>query len=366
MTGITYFRRPDVSGQFFICTAYRATLSVSACAARYQNSKSRPNPELDPFALCRGCPIGAAHAGETPIARHSPHCAEFLDADRCARCWKRSLRRLIRGLCISCYNRGREFLAGRNSKGTRPTPHLAERRLGVWVNPEKPDTARYFVVKGITKNAAELPAQIMRAVPGPVAFSFPLDRPPISIPKLARLFSTDTRLKRGKFNRGQSRQKPDPRIMATLSMKRTERAYYAAGRALIVFLHGGEIGTLRVTVDPEMKILDPGAAASRLERSEPGDRREAILRDLIPMLGGIAAEQNSYGWVTPELKPDARWVGAPEAHDLARCLANGADPAPIIQFLWQYSVAMVTNRDAWRITEKLAQLLIERGEVAGL
>src|SRR5258708_8637238 len=173
MTGITYFRRPAVSGQFFICTAYRATLSVSACAARYQNSKSRPNPELDPFALCRGCPIGAAHAGETPIARHSPHCAEFLDADRCARCWKRTLRRLIRGLCISCYNRGREFLAGRNSKGTRPTPHLAEQRLGVRVNPEKPDTPRNFWVKSMRKKRPELRLQIMGAIQAPLTLSFP-------------------------------------------------------------------------------------------------------------------------------------------------------------------------------------------------
>lgn len=76
-------------------------------------------------------------------------------------------------LCISCYNRHREALRGRNAKGTRPG--LADRlhtvRLEVAGRPVR--------VEAVTGRVEAMLALGKRQVaPGPIAFG----RPPLDLP----------------------------------------------------------------------------------------------------------------------------------------------------------------------------------------
>lgn len=107
---VTYLTLDGCDGQYFHCAAYSATLSVSACARRHDRARSDTDTE---FLNCRACEIGAMHAGKKIVKRPAAHL--------CARCGRES-QRLIRGaICVSCYNREREYLLGRNAKGTTPT-----------------------------------------------------------------------------------------------------------------------------------------------------------------------------------------------------------------------------------------------------
>lgn len=104
-----YVHLDGVEGKYFTCDAYKSLLSVTACARNYTASRDGSGSRV----VCRGCETGAAHAGERPIVE----VAKTL----CARCGGTE-HRLIRGsVCICCYNREMEFLAGKNAKGTFPT-----------------------------------------------------------------------------------------------------------------------------------------------------------------------------------------------------------------------------------------------------
>ena len=87
----------------FDCPALRATLSAANCADNWKHRRC---------LACNGCPIGAEHAGENP----APPVRARLP---CVRCGRSDLRLLSRCLCISCYNREREAVKGRNAKGIR-------------------------------------------------------------------------------------------------------------------------------------------------------------------------------------------------------------------------------------------------------
>jgi hypothetical protein len=72
---------------------------------------NRDNSELR--RRCRGCAIGAHHAGE-PDANLS----DIHNVKVCSRC-RHEVRRLIFGnLCVSCRNREYEFVRGYNARGT--------------------------------------------------------------------------------------------------------------------------------------------------------------------------------------------------------------------------------------------------------
>lgn len=97
----------------FRCERQHATLSTESCATMWREG----NHEGMPSRLgCRNCPIGAQHAGEALASMSA-----FKGTLTCARC-HRGTERLIHGMhCVSCYNREREVLKGRNAKGTAPT-----------------------------------------------------------------------------------------------------------------------------------------------------------------------------------------------------------------------------------------------------
>jgi hypothetical protein len=114
--GVTYSTIPGVSGDFFRCGPYKATVSTSACAKRWRKAQTAKSFALDTIHLCRGCSLGSIHSGERPIKY-----SVLYEAGICARCGRNPGRRLIGGRqCPSCYNRARELRIGKNGKGTAP------------------------------------------------------------------------------------------------------------------------------------------------------------------------------------------------------------------------------------------------------
>lgn len=94
----------------FACPRHAGDLRITpaTCARMYRRAIHAER--FDPITLCLGCPIGAAHAGETiPRVEDIPQPPKNL----CCRCGATD-RRLVRGqICVSCYNREREALRGR-------------------------------------------------------------------------------------------------------------------------------------------------------------------------------------------------------------------------------------------------------------
>lgn len=110
---VTYIEMAEMPGvPMFRCDRLRATLSVSSCAGMWRGGNQENVERLD---RCKCCPIGAVHAGET-AASMSP----LMGASVCARCHVTATRLIGKHLCVSCYNRSREWMIGKNSRGTAP------------------------------------------------------------------------------------------------------------------------------------------------------------------------------------------------------------------------------------------------------
>jgi hypothetical protein len=124
---VEYFKIEEVPDQqYFRCDRYKASLSVSACAKMWKEAN---HENVEARYRCKTCPLGAVHAGET-AASMSP----LLGKSICARCHGQTARLIGKHICVSCYNRQREWIIGKNAKGTRP---LKIGRLD-------PRTLRYF------------------------------------------------------------------------------------------------------------------------------------------------------------------------------------------------------------------------------
>lgn len=122
----------------FECEKLRGLISVDECAERFDRSTSDPrNPER--FCSCKRCPVGAQHKIELTALQ-----AEQLEAlppvirsvgggAACVRCGSVGKRIVSRTLCVSCWNREREHLIGRNAKGNVPAAFkpVTPRRVGV-------------------------------------------------------------------------------------------------------------------------------------------------------------------------------------------------------------------------------------------
>ena len=104
-----------ISQSQFDCARLRATLSRAACAKNFLAQAA--------FA-CQNCTLGQQHAQALRPDVKPVQDAGRLDrctARACVRCGRPALR-LVRGhtLCVSCFNREREVIHGRNAKGARP------------------------------------------------------------------------------------------------------------------------------------------------------------------------------------------------------------------------------------------------------
>jgi hypothetical protein len=111
---VKYFEIIEVPGvQMFRCDKLHAQLNVASCAQRWVGA-TRENKER--LALCKNCPTGALHAGETAASNSS-----LRGLSICARCHEMTNRLITKHLCVSCYNRQREIIIGKNARGTVPT-----------------------------------------------------------------------------------------------------------------------------------------------------------------------------------------------------------------------------------------------------
>ena len=108
--GIEY--RTAYGFTMFDCAPMRASLSPASCSDNFVNRKC---------LACADCPTGAVHSGRAVAAQPDA----IHRSGSCVRCGKQDVRRQIGAvLCMSCYNREREVLRGRNAKGAYPR-HIA-------------------------------------------------------------------------------------------------------------------------------------------------------------------------------------------------------------------------------------------------
>lgn len=161
---VHYFSIPETEKSYFRCDRYAVTLSTSACAASWEKSQGSDGEKNEGKDGCRLCVIGAGHAG-----REIKRLSKYYGTQICPRCRRGGLRLIAGTRCVSCYNREREVLVGRNSKGTCPKKH---KRL-------HPIQISYTVNGGLV-NKKTAPAQdilerfiaVLRSTKGKVVFGF--------------------------------------------------------------------------------------------------------------------------------------------------------------------------------------------------
>lgn len=110
-------------------------LTASACAGMWRQAKRMASGSLSPVAKCKGCPIGAGHAGE-PVGES--RAVDQLDR-RCARCHRPASKLVYGTICVSCANRQYEYLKGRNRRGNRPKMERPPRKYAALVFSRAPE-----------------------------------------------------------------------------------------------------------------------------------------------------------------------------------------------------------------------------------
>ncbi|MGX1197398.1 hypothetical protein [Parvibaculum sp. MBR-TMA-1.3b-4.2] len=114
--GIEYSVMPETGLDTFRCKRRSATLSAKACAAMWDAAQDAEGPKAERLEVCQSCSVGACHAG-----RELMPISGFYNSMICPRC-RRGATRIIQGTrCVSCYNREREIISGKNAKGTAPS-----------------------------------------------------------------------------------------------------------------------------------------------------------------------------------------------------------------------------------------------------
>ncbi len=175
--GIQYFAVDGCARQFFRCAALKATLSTDSCTTNWRRAQRLRPDEVTAVHLCRDCPIGAAHAGERHVARSA-----LFGLGICPRCRKYAGRIIHGTRCVSCYNRERELVAGRNAKGTKPTmAPLLPRRVSIVL-----DGKPVEVVADRAADTPEMMIAVMRVVPGRLIFTRARGGEAISLAEMIR------------------------------------------------------------------------------------------------------------------------------------------------------------------------------------
>src|ERR1700730_307203 len=183
-TDVAYLQIDGCDKRFFRCTILRSTLSTEGCSANWRRAQRVSAEELGFTGKCRDCPIGALHAGESHV-----HRSRLFGAQICPRTRRWASRLIGNRLGVGAYNRQREWVLGKNAKGTRPQLVLESRRLGLIVGYGE-ENQRYVEIRDdITADTLEIALiafQALRVVHGRVAFCRPRGGPAISTDDLAR------------------------------------------------------------------------------------------------------------------------------------------------------------------------------------
>jgi hypothetical protein len=111
-----YYEIADLPGvQYFRCERMLASLSTNACASNWRLANDERDPRRE---RCKGCAIGALHAGESGL-----NLSPLRGTNTCSRCHRGAPRLIRKHLCVSCANREYEMVKGRNAKGHPPVTH---------------------------------------------------------------------------------------------------------------------------------------------------------------------------------------------------------------------------------------------------
>lgn len=160
VTAVAYIQVDGAPGDYFRCDRY-GLMSVRTCA---QNFDTAPDVAWQGrLNGCVNCPVGASHAGAEVLV------AAPLVCTRCRRDPQDSTQyratrqgkvRMVRGgmICVSCFNREREVVLGRNARNTAPKAlTLFDTNVGYIVDAQ-------LVVERVapTKDGAEAVLRIIR------------------------------------------------------------------------------------------------------------------------------------------------------------------------------------------------------------
>ena len=122
---IDYFTIPELPEKpLFKCERRSATIQPGTCASMWREANGKHPPER--CLACKNCRIGAHHAGEGDVSL-----SQFRGATICGRCHRIGMRLVAGHLCVSCWNREREYLIGRNRRGIPPATHPELHRISV-------------------------------------------------------------------------------------------------------------------------------------------------------------------------------------------------------------------------------------------
>lgn len=124
----------------FECGRIRGLLSTDTCAGRWKEAKT--DRESVRVMSCRGCVTGEIHAtGVNPLESFQEAGKRAVvsspdEGRRCTRCGRGGSRIVGGMLCVSCWNREREFVKKRNGRGKPPANFgaLADRHVGVMID----------------------------------------------------------------------------------------------------------------------------------------------------------------------------------------------------------------------------------------
>jgi hypothetical protein len=118
-----------VSVETFICERHLGglTLTPNGCAGLWRRAMKSKGEYSAAVRPCVGCLTGAENAGEVNRYVRLPDSLDKV----CVRCLRGATKMVYGKLCISCYNRQREVLKGRNARGGVPCEAKALRQVSV-------------------------------------------------------------------------------------------------------------------------------------------------------------------------------------------------------------------------------------------
>ena len=179
----------EIGMRFFRCDRLAAKLTQPGCANRWIQAQEGTGGHRGPAAFgakmraeqlepCRGCAVGALHAGHEPI-RYSAHYGEMI----CPRCDKGTTRMIGGRTCVSCANRGYELKRGFNARGNVPVELLQRAPRLVSLRVQINGRALVRNVKAVS--VKEVVLHTLRTTKGDLSFSW---APPSINLRQGRLF----------------------------------------------------------------------------------------------------------------------------------------------------------------------------------